>query len=85
MGKHDKKVEPASVFRGETSPDEFYKARIKYLEKENLKLSEKVQKLEKTLSYMERRVETTERWGTKEVVNLEKALLNAAKMYWGEE
>ena len=85
MGKHDKKVEQVTNFAWQPMPDDFYKARIQTLEKENRKLSERVKELEKTLSYMERRVETTERWGTEEVVSLEKMLLNAAKQVWGDE
>lgn len=37
MGKNDK-VTPATEFSWNPMPDEFYKARIKTLEKENLKL-----------------------------------------------
>lgn len=81
MGKHDKQT----TFSWQPMPDEWYKARIETLEKENQKLSERVKELEKTLYYMERRVETTERWGTEEVVSLEKMLLRAAKQVWGEE
>ena len=55
MGKHDKKEvkQEAVNFSWDPMPDEFYKARIKTLEKENLKLSEKLTEKEKSIGVYE--------------------------------
>ena len=42
MGKHDKKDEHITVFTWQPMPDEFYKARISTLEKENARLREEL-------------------------------------------
>lgn len=55
MGKHYKKEvkQEAVNFSWDPMPDEFYKARIKTLEKENLKLSEKLTEKEKSIGVYE--------------------------------
>ena len=53
MGKHYKKEDQTTVFSWQPMPDEFYKARIKTLEKENLKLSEKLTEKEKSIGVYE--------------------------------
>ena len=53
MGKHDK----AQHFSWSPAPDDFYKARITVLEKENRALVEKVRSLEMALGNMELVVE----------------------------
>ena len=83
MGKHDK-VEPVTTFSWQPMPDEWYKARIETLEKENLRLAEENKRLEMHVEYMSRRLEVTEDNAITEVVSLEKMLLNAAKQVWGE-
>lgn len=81
MGKHDKHTE----FTWQPMPDEFYKARIKTLEKENLKLASELEKANKTVEYLKMKIDATESKAIYEMVSLEKALLNAAKSYWGED
>ena len=53
MGKHYKKEEQTTVFSWDPMPDEFYKARIKTLEQENLKLREKLTEVEKSIGVYE--------------------------------
>ena len=48
MGKHDKQ---ATNFSWDPMPDDFYKARIKTLEQENLKLAEEVEKQKTFVAY----------------------------------
>lgn len=50
MGRHDKKT---VKFSWEPMPDDFYKARINTLEKENARLHEKVAELEAVITEME--------------------------------
>lgn len=44
MGKHDKKEEQTTVFSWQPMPDDWYKARIQTLEKENLELRKQIEK-----------------------------------------
>ena len=50
MGRHDKKIVKLSF---EPMPDDFYKARINTLEKENVRLQEKVAELNKATGIAE--------------------------------
>ena len=49
MGKHDGAIE----FKWEPMPDEYYKARINTLERENLALHKKIEELEKSIGIAE--------------------------------
>lgn len=51
MGKHDK--QESTIFSWSPMPDEWYRARISTLEKENLALREKVNNLEKEIGKLE--------------------------------
>lgn len=53
MGKHDKKVEPATTFSWQPMPDDFYKARISTLEKENARLREELSEKDKSIGVYE--------------------------------
>ena len=46
MGKHDKKDDHITVFTWQPMPDEFYKARIETLERENLSKDKEIEALE---------------------------------------
>lgn len=54
MGKHDKKEEQVTTFSWKPMPDEWYKARIDALEKENLKLAKALKKAERFGNVMEK-------------------------------
>lgn len=57
MGKHDKKegtLNPETRFSWQPMPDDFYKARIKTLEQENLKLAEENKTLNRLADAFER-------------------------------
>ena len=56
MGKHDGAIE----FKWEPMPDEYYKARISTLEKENLALHKKIEELEKNIGIAEMAMEHQE-------------------------
>lgn len=94
MGKHDKQQ---AHFSWNPAPDDFYKARISVLEKENLKLHERVRELEMALGNMELVVEHGENVSDginnelkdiiaekdAEIETLQEALLNAVtKLGW---
>ena len=49
MGKHDKKEEQVTRFSWQPMPDEFYKARISTLEKENVRLREELLNKERSI------------------------------------
>ena len=57
MGKHDK-VEPATTFSWSPMPDEYYKARIKTLEKENLKLGKENDQLNRVTDVFIRQLDS---------------------------
>ena len=52
MGKHDKKVEPATQITCHVMPDEYYKARIKKLELENLAKDKEIEALEHNIEML---------------------------------
>ena len=56
MGKHDGAIE----FKWEPMPDEYYKARINTLERENLALHKKIEELEKNIGIAEMAMEHQE-------------------------
>lgn len=87
MGKHDKKDLTAKDinFSWNPMPDDWYKARIQTLEKENQRLAKDLEDANKFIEYLKMKIDATESNAITEMVSLEKMLLNAAKQVWGEE
>lgn len=74
MGKHDMKNEVK--FSWEPMPDDFYKARITTLEKENLALREKIIELEKSVGTYELVVDNTDEMHTNVVCELQDTIMD---------
>ena len=81
MGKHDMKepkgtINPETRFSWEPMPDDFYKARITTLEKENLALREKIGELEKSVGTYELVVDNTDEMHTNVVCELQDTIMD---------